>query len=160
MPEVQYLSTPIGPLEIIVRSHRVVAISFVDSVIPQKSDPASPLTHQCMQQLKQYFAGERHQLCLPLALSSLPPFTRKCLFALDRHAPYGQTLSYAKLASAITGNSTYARAIAHALSVNPLAIAIPCHRIIASDGDLRGYRWKACRKKWLIDFERSQPKTL
>ena len=67
--------------------------------------------------------------------------------------PYGQTRSYSDQAKAIRKQKAY-RAVANANGANKLAIIIPCHRIINSNGDLGGYGGGVNRKKWLIDFEK------
>lgn len=71
-----------------------------------------------------------------------------------RQIPRGQTRSYAELAQAI-GQPTAVRAVARACATNPVAIAVPCHRVIGSDGTLTGYRWGVERKKKLLGMERS-----
>ncbi|MGI8746277.1 MAG: bifunctional DNA-binding transcriptional regulator/O6-methylguanine-DNA methyltransferase Ada [Bryobacteraceae bacterium] len=68
--------------------------------------------------------------------------------------PYGQTQSYAEVAQAI-GHAKATRAVARACAANPIAVAIPCHRVIRSDGGLGGYRWGIKRKKALLENERS-----
>jgi AraC family transcriptional regulator of adaptative response/methylated-DNA-[protein]-cysteine methyltransferase len=71
-----------------------------------------------------------------------------------RQIPRGQTRSYAELAQAI-GQPTAVRAVARACATNPVAIAVPCHRVIGSDGSLTGYRWGIERKKKLLALERN-----
>jgi AraC family transcriptional regulator of adaptative response/methylated-DNA-[protein]-cysteine methyltransferase len=70
-----------------------------------------------------------------------------------RQIPRGETRSYAQLAEAI-GQPSAVRAVARACATNPVAIAVPCHRVIGSDGSLTGYRWGVDRKKSLLDLER------
>jgi AraC family transcriptional regulator, regulatory protein of adaptative response / methylated-DNA-[protein]-cysteine methyltransferase len=70
-----------------------------------------------------------------------------------RQIPRGETRSYAQLAEAI-GQPTAVRAVARACASNPVAITVPCHRVIGSDGSLTGYRWGVERKKTLLDVER------
>ena len=69
-----------------------------------------------------------------------------------REIPWGQTRSYAELAQAV-GQPTAVRAVARACASNPVAIAVPCHRVIGSDGSLTGYRWGVERKKRLLAME-------
>ncbi len=71
-----------------------------------------------------------------------------------RRIPAGRTASYAEIALAI-GRPAAVRAVAQACGANPLAIAIPCHRVVRSDGDLSGYRWGVERKRELLDRERA-----
>jgi len=69
-----------------------------------------------------------------------------------RTVPAGRTASYAEIARTI-GAPTAVRAVAHAVASNPLAVAIPCHRIVRSNGALAGYRWGVERKRALLDRE-------
>src|ERR1700736_4920885 len=73
--------------------------------------------------------------------------------------PYGETESYAEVAKAI-GHPKATRAVARACASNPVAIAIPCHRVIRGDGSLGGYRWGTERKKALLEREHNQPNPL
>jgi AraC family transcriptional regulator of adaptative response/methylated-DNA-[protein]-cysteine methyltransferase len=69
--------------------------------------------------------------------------------------PYGQTRTYSEVAAAI-GKPTATRAVARACATNPVALLIPCHRVIGTDGSLRGYRWGVERKEKLLAQERGQ----
>ena len=71
-----------------------------------------------------------------------------------RAIPCGSTMSYSQVATAI-GSPTAARAVAGACSANPIAVVIPCHRVIAADGGLGGYRWGIDRKRRLLQAEQS-----
>ena len=73
-----------------------------------------------------------------------------------RQIPRGQTRSYAELAEAV-GQPTAVRAVARACATNPVAIAVPCHRVIGSNGSLTGYRWGIERKQALLEVEKSFP---
>jgi AraC family transcriptional regulator of adaptative response/methylated-DNA-[protein]-cysteine methyltransferase len=70
-----------------------------------------------------------------------------------REIPRGETRSYAEVARAV-GQPSAVRAVARACATNPVAIAVPCHRVIGSDGSLSGYRWGIERKKKLLAMER------
>jgi AraC family transcriptional regulator, regulatory protein of adaptative response / methylated-DNA-[protein]-cysteine methyltransferase len=67
--------------------------------------------------------------------------------------PVGETRSYAQLA-AMAGNPKAIRAVARSCATNPVSLAVPCHRVIGSDGSLTGYRWGVPRKKALLEQER------
>ena len=69
--------------------------------------------------------------------------------------PYGETRTYSEVAAAI-GKPTATRAVARACATNPVALLIPCHRVIGTDGSLRGYRWGVARKEKLLAQERTQ----
>jgi AraC family transcriptional regulator, regulatory protein of adaptative response / methylated-DNA-[protein]-cysteine methyltransferase len=68
--------------------------------------------------------------------------------------PVGETRTYAELAAMI-GNPRAIRAVARSCASNPVSLAVPCHRVVGSDGDLTGYRWGVPRKKALLERERS-----
>jgi len=101
-------------------------------------------------QLQEYFAGTRKQFDLPLALSGTP-FQKKVWHILQT-IPYGSTRSYQKQAELI-GQPTAVRAVARANGDNKIAIIIPCHRVIGSDGKLTGYGGGLWRKRYLLQLE-------
>lgn len=83
------------------------------------------------------------------------PFQQRVWHAL-RNIPAGKTISYAELAVRI-GLPCAARAVAQACAANPIAVLIPCHRVVRSDGSLSGYRWGMERKRMLLAREARQP---
>jgi methylated-DNA-[protein]-cysteine S-methyltransferase len=101
-------------------------------------------------QLDEYFAGTRRQFDLPLDLRG-PEFHRRCWQALLR-IPYGQTWSYAQLAVA-AGSPLASRAVGQANHHNPVAIIVPCHRVIASNGGLSGFGGGLAAKEFLLTLE-------
>jgi methylated-DNA-[protein]-cysteine S-methyltransferase len=101
-------------------------------------------------QLEEYFAGRRKVFDLPLA-----PLGNAFLheaWAQLRQVPYGTTLSYGQLALKLD-RKTSARAVGRANAVNPIAIIVPCHRIIGADGKLTGYAGGLQRKQALLELE-------
>ena len=103
-----------------------------------------------VEQLEEYFAGERTAFDLPLA-SSGSRFEQAVWGALSE-IPYGETRSYGEVAAAI-GRPDRARAVGVANARNPIAIIVPCHRVIGSDGSLTGYGGGLERKRALLDLE-------
>jgi O-6-methylguanine DNA methyltransferase len=101
-------------------------------------------------QLDEYFAGARRSFDLPLDLRG-PAFHQLCWQALLR-IPYGQTLSYAQLAAAV-GSPSASRAVGQANHHNPVAIIVPCHRVIASNGSLAGFGGGLAAKEFLLNLE-------
>ncbi|MEO7539738.1 MAG: bifunctional DNA-binding transcriptional regulator/O6-methylguanine-DNA methyltransferase Ada [Pyrinomonadaceae bacterium] len=102
--------------------------------------------------ITKYLTGRQHRLVLPLDL-------RATAFQLQvweflRQIPYGETRSYKEVAEAI-GDKNKVRAVAQACAKNRVAVLIPCHRVIGTDGALSGYRWGVERKKILLDAEDS-----
>jgi methylated-DNA-[protein]-cysteine S-methyltransferase len=101
-------------------------------------------------QIEQYFCGDRKRFTLPLdAVGS--PFQLQVWNALTE-IPYGETRSYIDIARAV-GQPRGSRAVGLANNQNPLAIVVPCHRVIGAQGDLVGYGGGLQRKKWLLDHE-------
>ena len=102
------------------------------------------------EQISEYFAGKRTEFTVPLHT----PGTEFQIQVWDqlRSIPYGKTRSYAEQAVAI-GNPSAVRAVARANGMNRIAIIIPCHRVIGSDGSLTGYAGGLARKQWLLDHE-------
>lgn len=103
-------------------------------------------------QLDEYFAGKRKTFDLRLNPKGTP-FQKKVWAALCE-IPYGKTASYKEIAQAV-GNPDAARAVGMACNKNPIAIVIPCHRVVGSNGALTGYASGLDRKKQLLEFEQS-----
>jgi AraC family transcriptional regulator, regulatory protein of adaptative response / methylated-DNA-[protein]-cysteine methyltransferase len=102
-------------------------------------------------QLREYFKGKRKEFSLPL----ITPGTefQQAVWGVLRKIPYGTTISYLQQAKLIN-NPGAVRAAANANGSNRIAIIIPCHRVIGSDGDLTGYGGGIEKKRWLIDHEK------
>lgn len=98
-----------------------------------------------------YVRGERPHLALPLDIQATA-FQRKVWDVLQT-IPYGATRSYREIARAVDRPSA-ARAVARAVATNPVALVIPCHRVVREDGNLGGYRWGLDRKRALLNRER------
>lgn len=103
-------------------------------------------------QLAAYFAGERTDFELPLSPHGTV-FQQKVWTAL-RGIPYGRTTSYGELATEI-GQPTASRAVGLANGRNPLAVIVPCHRVIGANGSLTGFGGGLDRKRWLLEHERA-----
>jgi O-6-methylguanine DNA methyltransferase len=103
-----------------------------------------------LDQLQRYFAGEPVQFSCPLDLRGTPfqVSVWKELFRI----PYGQTRTYAEIASAI-GAPRAVRAVGAANGANPVAVIVPCHRVIGSNGTLTGYGGGLGMKEWLLTLE-------
>ena len=112
--------------------------------------PDRPPLPEVRRQLAEYFAGKRRDFALPLDPRGTA-FERGVWQALVA-IPYGETRSYAEVAMAI-GRPTACRAVGRANGSNPIAVVIPCHRVIGSDGSLTGYGGGLHRKQWLLAHE-------
>ncbi|HET9471115.1 MAG TPA: methylated-DNA--[protein]-cysteine S-methyltransferase [Usitatibacter sp.] len=148
--------TPLGPMVAIAAADALLALDFTDARYARaigrdwREDPGSPLLAACARQLGDYFAGRRHAFELALAPGGTP-FQRRVWNEIAR-IPYGETLSYAQLA-ARAGAPGAARAAGAATGRNPLAIVVPCHRVVGSRGALTGYAGGVDRKARLLALE-------
>ncbi len=113
-------------------------------------DDRDPLVRETARQLEEYFQGKRRQFDLPLELEGTPFQMRawEALLAI----PYGETRTYAEMARRI-GAPGAARAVGGANHANPVAIVVPCHRVINTGGGLGGYGGGLERKRLLLDLE-------
>ncbi len=109
-----------------------------------------PMLINCVEQLIQYFNGQRRVFELPLNQAGTP-FQQE-VWNLLVTIPFGKTISYLDLARK-TGDSKATRAVANANGRNNIAIIVPCHRVIGSNKDLVGYAGGLWRKKWLLEHE-------
>lgn len=114
---------------------------------------AAPALAATARQLDEYFAGTRTTFDLPLDLQGTP-FQLAAWRALAA-IPYGETRTYAQQAAAI-GTPAAVRAVGAANGRNPLSIVLPCHRVVGSDGGLRGFGGGLEAKEWLLRFERAR----
>jgi methylated-DNA-[protein]-cysteine S-methyltransferase len=102
------------------------------------------------EQLGEYFAGERREFELPIAPRG-NEFQRRVWGLLTR-IPYGETRSYGDLAREL-GDVSLSQAVGAANGLNPLSVIVPCHRVVAADGNLRGYAGGLVRKRYLLELE-------
>ncbi len=117
----------------------------------QEASPRPSRTRR--RQLEEYFAGDRTTFDIPLAAEGAP-FEREVWHALEE-IPYGETVSYGEIARRV-GQPTAARAVGTANGRNPIAVIVPCHRVIGADGSLTGYGGGLERKRLLLELERGQ----
>lgn len=153
------LETPLGALALTASEDGLRSVCFEDAVQTATTDDerSERIVDAAAAQLIEYFAGKRTHFAVPLD----PPGTlfQQRVWELLRTIPFGETRSYAWLADRLElpGGS---RAVGAANGANPIAIVIPCHRVIRSDGDLCGYAGGVRRKKWLLEHEGAQQPTL
>ena len=151
-----FVDSPLGRVRITAVHEGLTSISFDgDRYAPPQDpawvrDPAFPAVRRAAAQLTAYFAGARKVFELPLAPSGTP-FQRVVWDAIST-VPAGVTISYAELARR-AGHPGSARAAGAATGRNPLAIVVPCHRIVGADGSLTGYAGGLDRKRALLALE-------
>ena len=145
-----YVDSPIGLVEIGCSETGVAALNFVDAVRHPAS--LSPCLTAASEQIEAYFAGKLSLFDLPLDLRG-SDFQRR-VWAQRLTVAYGQTATALEIALALE-NPQAVRAVGAANGQNPVAIVVPCHRIIGSDGKLIGYGGGLWRKEWLLRHEGS-----
>lgn len=159
-----WLDTPLGPMIAISNDELLYLLEFVErrglereverlrartksAIIPGNTAPIDSI----QKELSLYFNGKLTEFKTPLFYVG-SPFQQRVWDEL-RKIPYGETLSYLGLAKAI-GKPTASRAVARANGTNQIAIVIPCHRVINSNGELGGYAGGVSRKEWLLNHEK------
>lgn len=118
--------------------------------MPVSKTSEHPLIQQCIDQLNEYFEGSRKIFDIPLQQEGTP-FQQK-VWAQLLNIGYGKTISYLTLSKQI-GDTKAIRAVGTTNGKNQIAIIVPCHRVIGSDGSLTGYAGELWRKKWLLEHE-------
>jgi methylated-DNA-[protein]-cysteine S-methyltransferase len=148
-------ASPVGPLFLAASTKGLVRLEFEGRV--QKLNPdatqlreSKPALAPYVRELNDYFAGERREFSLPLDLRGTE-FQLACWRALLK-IPYGETRSYRDIAQAI-GHPQACRAVGMSNNRNPIAIVVPCHRVIASSGSLCGYGGGLDIKRKLLELE-------
>lgn len=143
-----YYESPVGLIEIGSTETAVTSVSFVEQ--PRRDADSHPLVERATRQLGEYFAETRQEFDLPLRFHGTP-FQRNVWQQLLR-IPFGEMASYQDIADGL-GNPQAVRAVGAANGSNPIAIVVPCHRVVGSNGDLTGYGGGLWRKEWLLKHE-------
>ncbi len=161
----RWLETPLGAMVAVGDEEGLCLLEFVDrraletelqalrrrfgcAIVPGDTGPLN----RAAGELAAYFEGRLRHFTVPLGLSGTP-FQSRVWERLLR-IPYGETASYASIASDL-GRPGAQRAVGRANGDNPIAIMVPCHRVVRSDGSLCGYGAGLWRKKWLLDHEKT-----
>lgn len=146
--------SPIGKVGIAEKDGAITNVFFGQTVTPGEcSLEETPLLQEAAQQLNEYLAGTRIVFELPLQPEGTP-FQRRCWDVLLT-IPYGQTRTYGEQATQI-GNPKASRAVGRANGLNPIAIFIPCHRVIGANGSLTGFAGGIEIKKQLLMLEKKR----
>ena len=147
-----YMNTPVGWLKLVEANNVLSVIHFMDEEPAIIKQAATAFLEDCVHQLQEYFAGESKEFSfMQTAMQEGTNFQQRVWNELV-NIPYGRTISYRELAIRL-GDEKCIRAAASANGQNNLAIAVPCHRVIGTDGSLTGYAGGLWRKKWLLDHE-------
>ena len=159
-----WIDTPLGPMIAIADDVGLYLLEFVERrglereierlrlktkamIIPGTTDPIISIEKE----LQSYFDGKLKTFTTPIHLMGSP--FQKLVWEALMQIPYGQTRSYAAQALMLGKPASACRAVANANGANQLAIIIPCHRVINTNGDLGGYGGGIMRKQWLLDLE-------
>jgi methylated-DNA-[protein]-cysteine S-methyltransferase len=160
------LSTPVGRLSVRADDEGVTSVTWCaeeGSADGADGSAATEIAARAVQQLAEYFAGDRTTFDLPISLPSLGTSSLAVLTALKDTVGYGETVTYGELAER-SGSAVPARAIGSIMGSNPIPIVIGCHRVVAADG-LGGYSGGEPgqgrqTKIWLLEHEGALPPTL
>lgn len=143
------LPTPYGKMELV--TSEVGICTLRPSIDATGTPPASPLAKEAACQLAAYFEGHLEHFDLPLDWAGATDFRKRVWEALLQ-IPYGTTSTYSELAEQL-GNPLTVRAVGTANGANPIAIIVPCHRIIGKGGSLTGYAHGLAMKRSLLELE-------
>jgi methylated-DNA-[protein]-cysteine S-methyltransferase len=153
------MDSPIGTLTIVSDRDAIVAIWFEAEVADghsalgrtiEAAGGEHAVLDRTIEQLDEYFRGERTEFELPLAPQGTP-FQQQAWLAL-REIPFGETITYGEQARRL-GDPNKSRAVGAANGKNPIPIVVPCHRVVGANGHLTGYAGGLGTKAWLLDHE-------
>ncbi|WP_332785419.1 methylated-DNA--[protein]-cysteine S-methyltransferase [Sphingomonas sp. PB1R3] len=154
------MASPVGELTLVASDAGLRAILWAEERVgrvplpERRDDPANAILATAVRQLTEYFEGRRRDFDLQLDPVGTD-FQRSVWTGLNA-IPYGETRSYAALATAI-GRPGASRAVGAANGRNPLSIVTPCHRVIGANGTLTGFAGGLAVKQWLLAHERGEP---
>ncbi|HKM04346.1 MAG TPA: methylated-DNA--[protein]-cysteine S-methyltransferase [Lachnospiraceae bacterium] len=144
--------TIIGRLIIAEENNQIIEISFEEKDnIDYEDQKETPIIRKAIKQMQEYLYGTRKEFDLPL--NPKGTLFQKAVWEVLKSIPYGETWSYQQVAEAI-GNKAASRAVGMANHNNPIAIVIPCHRVIGKRGSMVGYAGGIDRKIELLNLEK------
>ena len=144
-----YYHSPVGILKISGTEKYISEVTFKEKE-ETSNEHLSPMLINCVEQLIQYFNGERRQFDFPM--NQYGTAFQQDVWNHLLSIPFVRTISYMDLAK-MTGDTKATRAVANANGKNNIAIVVPCHRVIGSNRELTGYAGGLWRKKWLLEHE-------
>jgi O-6-methylguanine DNA methyltransferase len=150
-----YLSSPVGDLIIESENDKIITLGFLKGV--REEELLTSTIEHCISELEEYFAGQRKFFSFDLDLQGTDFQVRVWNELLN--IPYGKTISYEQLAIRV-GNIKSIRAVGLANGQNPIAIVVPCHRVIGKSGELVGYGGGIDKKIWLLQHEGAMQRQL
>ncbi len=154
MTSYKLYDTPIGNIGIAANEEAIIGLTFgMQGISPDWKIDETPLIKKAHAQLSEYFEKRRKTFDLPLSPAGTA-FQQRVWQALQQ-IPYGETRSYGQIAAAV-GNPKASRAVGLANNRNPIAIIIPCHRVIGANGSLTGYGGGLDIKDFLLRLEKEK----
>ena len=144
--------SPLGFIRMQETSGKLCMLQFLDNTPAVTNECNSGFLLECNRQLKEYFEGNLTVFHFLLQSEQTGTVFQKKVWEQLIAIPFGSTISYRQLAINL-GDEKCIRAAASANGQNNIAIAVPCHRVIGSDGSLTGYAGGLWRKKWLLEHE-------
>ena len=151
---INFLETPVGVLKIAGDEDAIKLVTFTEEGIRSTDGKVPNVVRTAKLQLKEYFEGKRKTF--DVRIDPDGTVFQKLIWEKLLEIPFGKTSTYAKQAL-VLGDKKKIRAVGAANGKNPIAIIIPCHRIIGTDGSLTGYAGGLERKKWMLKHEGSLP---
>ena len=153
---VWYVNSMLGTIRLEEENEALCALSFCPDGAPEleplpRKVCETPFLQQVEEQLNEYFAGARREFDLPLAPKGTP--FQQAVWAELEQIPYGEVRTYGQLAAAL-GRPKASRAVGGACHCNPIAIIIPCHRVVGANGSLTGYAYGVEMKEYLLELEK------
>lgn len=143
----QNFNSPVGNMVIKSNGSVITEMAIAEKV----NECSDALTQKAVNELKRYFDGTLTSFSFPIE-SDGTAFQKK-VWKILTEIPYGETVSYGDIAEKI-GGKRYSRAVGGAVNKNPVLIAVPCHRVIGTDGSLTGFACGLSVKKYLLDLEK------
>ncbi|MFG1924143.1 methylated-DNA--[protein]-cysteine S-methyltransferase [Cryptosporangium sp. NPDC048952] len=168
------LSTPIGPLGVVVTERGVLAVGLSGLRFAEEAAAGLPglepgelpgPLERVREEFGAYFAGRLRRFTLPVDWRLSSGYARDVREALYRSVGYGETISYGALARRVSdadveGEFGAARAVGRAMATNPVPVVVPCHRVLAADGSLHGFGGGLEMKRQLLALEGAVPDVL
>ena len=146
---ITYLQSPIGIMEITGTEKFILSVEFTMDEYESSKDLPEVVV-QCKKELEEYFSGKLREFSVKTRAKGTP-FQKKVWKQLLK-IKYGDTSTYLSIARK-TGDEKAIRAVGSANGKNPVAIIVPCHRVISEDGKLTGYAGGMWRKQWMLEHE-------
>lgn len=146
----QFINSPIGTL---LLESDGSAVRRIEAVKKMGANDPDAITKKCAMELVRYFAGKSDEFSVPMEAEGTA--FQKAVWNAMKKIPHGKTKTYGEVAKAV-GRPAAVRAVGTACGANPLLVAIPCHRIVGSNGGLGGFSAGIDKKEWLLEHESAE----